>query len=279
MVTVAVSALGCTKRVRQLPASLDHPPTISVTGFPVDGSVPKEVVNGPITMRLQIGTRVMISATAENRGGVKTLSVVVKQGTAVLYEAETAGRRDLIGRVPEALFVLGTDGAGHAGSKAMTFTMSPAEFVVVTVTASNFNGQSSGYDVSYVTFCENCLPNREANDFCECSCPFQRSCQGAPDGGCCADGQKCCKGNCVPFDAECSNEVCEAGQSGCGPDKSGGCCRLGSTCCGSDFCCPRGTSCQGEICIPGLGTATVPSPLSPMPRLRHRTSPVLPPPN
>jgi hypothetical protein len=140
----------------------DRPPTLTVVGFPVDNEAPEYAAcvvpeTSSTTQKVKVlnGTNVMVWATGSNPGGVKQLSVEVilldVNGIHLEdYTVVTQATLPLSGKVPQNLFILGSDGNGHVGNQPIMMPMwYTTKSAVVIATAENFNGQSSSITVSF----------------------------------------------------------------------------------------------------------------------------------
>lgn len=109
------------------------------------------VTFGSTTVPVARGTEVMVMAAAKNPGGVHSLSLRVDPNVAGVLTVSTP---DAQGNVPNALYILGSDGHEHAGSTVpLTFIMG-VQPVVAVATGSNWNAMSTTVTVTYA--CSNC---------------------------------------------------------------------------------------------------------------------------
>jgi hypothetical protein len=160
---VAVAAVmvwmsGCSHRVTIPPSpDQDSKPTISISSFPVDGGLtvnPEIVTTGGTYVQVVPGTKVMILVGAKNGNGVQSLWVRFKHGSSVT-EATVTASPDASGQVPTTLEILGTNGAGGAGTQPIVLQDSPAQGPVplpasIEVKAISFTGLTEEYSVNYL---------------------------------------------------------------------------------------------------------------------------------
>jgi hypothetical protein len=151
-----VLGFGCWKAVKP-PSSpaLDKPPVISISAQPTSrpntsgpvGDIEKQAVTGPGVVNVDLGTRLLFTASAANPGGVKSFSLTIKQNGATVFTAATSLAPDANGNVSDGISILGVNGSGGAGPQAMNVDMDTP--VVVDATAENYNGQATTYQVTY----------------------------------------------------------------------------------------------------------------------------------
>lgn len=95
------------------------------------------------------GARIVLRGRASNPGGVKQFHVKVQQGNRTLWDVTTTGAPDPNGLVPSELSISGTNGAGAAGSRPMEVTILKSSPVILTSTATNFNGWIRAITITY----------------------------------------------------------------------------------------------------------------------------------
>jgi hypothetical protein len=94
------------------------------------------------------GTKVMVLATARSSGGIHHLSLQLLVAGQKGYGVLTVANPDAHGRLPDALYILGTDGHDHVGSIPLIFTMdgSPAS---AEATSSSYSGTSTTVKLTF----------------------------------------------------------------------------------------------------------------------------------
>jgi hypothetical protein len=144
---------GCVKHVVKATPGQDKPPVITVIGFPSGGGAtfPQSTSTTQHVDVMQ-GTHVMVLGSAKNSGGVRQLSLKISQTNNVLWDVSALAPPSTT-TVPDALYILGSDGSGNAGTEPLLFTMM-ADSVTAVATATNYNNQSSTISVTYD--CLNC---------------------------------------------------------------------------------------------------------------------------
>jgi hypothetical protein len=128
--------------------TIDAMPTSRPGSAGAVGEIETQTVTGARAVNVDTGTRLLFTAHAANPGGVKAFSIAVAQGAATLYTASTVAAPDASGNVLDGISIVGVDGAGGAGGNAITVDLDAN--VVVDVSAENYNGQKTTYQVVYV---------------------------------------------------------------------------------------------------------------------------------
>lgn len=146
---------GCSHQVPVPAPQDDKAPQIAINGFVIGGTgtVSQDNVSSAQTVQVSLGAELQFTVTASNPGGVKSLGYVFSHGSTTTSVA-TSASPDVGGKVPDALTIAGTDGAGNPGNTPVIFALTPATSLVpipatISVTASNFNGMTTSFVVIY----------------------------------------------------------------------------------------------------------------------------------
>ena len=242
-VCVIAMLCGCEEHVVVIPnPDSDNEPAIKLTNnvagsgssFPSESTSSGLVVASP-------GSNVMLTAVAQNSGGVMFLSIAVVQGNLTIAQAKLTEQK--FGTPPQGhsiMAITGMDGAGNVGSTAIMFTMFSFE-TTVTVTAINFNNKAHTIEVKFLPRCPlNCAaPARPDNACSKCICNNRPSehysnqvdADGFCSGFCCGSDQRCCNGSCVDWLTPCCDTKfpCPAGTHCNTETFAQGCCKDGTT--------------------------------------------------
>lgn len=151
-VLVLTALAGCPKPV-QIPSSadLDQAPAITlgymIKAYPNEAPAAWQTTSrsGNLDLPTDTITRdYLITASANNpKGGVKTLTITVRGATPIT----TSQTPDAKGEVMPELSIIGTDGKGGPGPNGIQ--LAAESNTTVTVTATNFNGQTSSLVVNF----------------------------------------------------------------------------------------------------------------------------------
>jgi hypothetical protein len=153
---LALSLFGCAQLV-PIPASeQDAKPVIHVGAVPSGGgdvnvsdAYPGSCVS-PCKNAVAPGTQLTLSISAQNPGGVKTLSAVIAETGKPSYGVATESQPNPQGLVPTGMTILGHNGAGGIGNIPIGATMNnPTGTFSVLVSATNYNNMTSLYSVVY----------------------------------------------------------------------------------------------------------------------------------
>ena len=146
---------ACSQLTSIPPASQDQPPTVTLNGFIVqqpsgysgDIEPGKENVTMSTSVGVTAGAHVQFSGSAKNSGGVQQFSIAIRQHNQTLYQVTANSAADAGGHVPDLLSIVGSNGVGGAGSTPLAVVLSTP--VVVTTSATNFNGMATTLTVIY----------------------------------------------------------------------------------------------------------------------------------
>ncbi len=147
LLIVALGCVSCANSVQVPPRDQDQAPVISLAAFTQGsnfGCVAREIVTSAsgrtATVAVSAGAAPALFPSAYNPGGVQALIVTITEAGNTLYSGQITGTPDAQHLVPDTLFYV------SAGTLP-TATVSQA--VVVHATASNFNSESTSFDVTY----------------------------------------------------------------------------------------------------------------------------------
>lgn len=230
---------GCPKPASVPPAAQDRPPIITITSSPSGGNVTPVTTSASGNVFVDYGTNVMVMGNAQNPGGVKAFGLKVTQGGAVLYSVQASGSPDAAGKVPDELFILGSDGAGNAGSKVVLLFTESQPPAMTEAWATNYNGMTTRVTLTY--FCSGCryypIPTVIVGGTPGTPGTLGLKCGTGPP---CGPGSTCCDGQCIV------GQRCPPGQPSCS--------QIGQACVPSNqagpHCCqsPASTVCNFQIC-------------------------------
>lgn len=143
----------------------DKAPVITINAFVPGDKCKINPANVSITSSVYAlwGCTFVLTGSAKNPGGVKTLAVMVWQNGRAIYQATNTNVPDASGKVSPNISIPGVNGSGGIGSTAMSITVSgdtpginhtsPA---LMQASATNFNNQSTSINVTYGgTLCRN----------------------------------------------------------------------------------------------------------------------------
>jgi len=237
LLVLVICTTGCPKSASVPPPAQDRPPVITLTSFPSGGgnTDPENVSNAAI-VQVSNGTNVMVFGNAHNPGGVKQFELTVTQSGKTLYTVQAAAVPDSTGQVPDTLYILGSDGAGQAGSKVTLLFTEDGSPATTKVTATNFNGMTTTFDVAYAClYCGGVVSPPILGGTSPPKCGT---------GPACGTGNLCCNKHCVSSDSQ------NCGQCGLA-------CQSGSTCQGQQ-CVSSGLPCGdvGASCAPNSQAGT-----------------------
>ena len=153
---LSLTALGCPPTAVQVPpTSQDAPPVITITNTSESGTGSLDSDSETTTTRVggSQGTVVLILAKAVNPGGTRDFSMTIEQADSPTISVDSPQTLTSGGLAPTTAYILGTDGAGHTGSQAISFTVNAIP-VTLTAKAVNFNGMSTTIQVTY--YCPHC---------------------------------------------------------------------------------------------------------------------------
>jgi hypothetical protein len=233
LIQFLVIETGCVNQAVIPSAAQDRAPVVALTSYPSGGgNTNPETIHTSQTVWVDLGTHVMVMGSAHNPGGVKSMSLRVIQGGNTLYSVQASA--DASQGPPDALYILGSNGKGQAGSAVALIFTETWSAATAELTATNFNGMMTSVLATYV--CANCQTG-----------PSVPGIGGGGGGGgqtkcgagpACASGSICCAGRCVvndPQNCGACGVICPAG-----------------VCSGQQCATPGGPACSmpGEACVP-----------------------------
>ena len=145
------------QKVRIPTAAQDSKPIITINALASGGSGqiqhPEASPAGcasPCQSTVTLNTELLITLSARNPGGVKNIGVTVSPPVGQSFGVERTAAPDANGCVYPSLSILGHNGNGGIGGTPLLFHMNqPGSKVTLLVRATNFNGQSALYAVTY----------------------------------------------------------------------------------------------------------------------------------
>jgi hypothetical protein len=154
---VAISAvlflgLSCPKPVLPPPSpAQDAPPTVNIGYIPKatssgsSGAYEYTTQGGLLNLPTsEIYHDYLVTAAANDPlGGVKEIVLTISQSGRVLQSVKNTQTPDANGQVAPNLVIIGTNNAGGPGAYGILATAGISPVIEATVTATNFNGQSS----------------------------------------------------------------------------------------------------------------------------------------
>ena len=150
-----IALAGCSQNVTVPPTVQDHPPQITwnvfiiqqPSGYSGDVEPGKSNVKTTSSVNVTQGAHVQFSGSATNAGGVQQFHVKVQQNSQTLADVVVTGTKDANGQAPNLLSILGSNGAGGSGGQPIVAIMSKP--VIVTASATNFNGMNQTITITY----------------------------------------------------------------------------------------------------------------------------------
>jgi len=145
------------QKVRIPTAAQDSKPIIIINALASGGSgqiqypeASPAACASPCQNKVSLNTELVITIHAKNPGGVKNIGVTVTPPNGPSYGIERTAAPDANQCVYPSLSVLGHNGAGGIGGTPILFRMNQSTSkATVLVRATNFNGQSALYAVTY----------------------------------------------------------------------------------------------------------------------------------
>ncbi len=150
--------VNCGSQKVHIPAAAqDAKPIITVNALASGGSgqiqypeASPAACASPCQNKVSLNTELVITIHAKNPGGVKNIGVTVTPPNGPSYGIERTAAPDANQCVYPSLSVLGHNGAGGIGGTPILFRMNQSTSkATVLVRATNFNGQSALYAVTY----------------------------------------------------------------------------------------------------------------------------------
>lgn len=147
----ALATSSCGPQVTPAAPGTDKEPVVTLNAYDVGGSANPQssTATQAAVLNVDTGGHLMFTANASNPGGVKQVELVVKQGSTELHRGTITSSPDAAGKVPSTLALQGSNGAGGAGSTPIEVVDIRAP-ITVSVSASNYNGQTRQFDVSFM---------------------------------------------------------------------------------------------------------------------------------
>lgn len=145
------------QKVRVPPAAQDAKPIITINALASGGSgqiqypeASPSSCASPCRSSVTLKTELLITINAKNPGGVQNIGVTVTPPVGSSFGIERTAAPDSNNCVYPSLGILGHNGAGGIGSTPILFHMNKSTSkATVIVRATNFNGQSSLYAITY----------------------------------------------------------------------------------------------------------------------------------
>ncbi|NVB76862.1 MAG: hypothetical protein HOV81_00570 [Kofleriaceae bacterium] len=155
---VLIVLAGCSSSVARVTVptdpSGDAAPAITLTAVPLVPDGPggageiepgKGDISSTSSVNVTRGSRIMLVGNARNAGGVQSFAVEAQQRGAVVFKATASDTKDASGKALNTLNVRAPD-ANPSGTLELTID----EPATVKAIATNFNGQTTTIDVTYV---------------------------------------------------------------------------------------------------------------------------------
>lgn len=148
---------GCLPQVKVPPLGADSPPKVKI------GYVKKALSNqgpndffaatnpGPLNLpTADANSDYLVTASATDPSGpIKTITLAIGQGGRAYQTITNSQTLDASGTALSTLGIIGTDGHGGVGGQGITATAGNNPSIEATVTATNFNGQSTSMTVIF----------------------------------------------------------------------------------------------------------------------------------
>jgi hypothetical protein len=138
------------------PAAQDSSPLITINAVASGGGyiqypeASPSICASPCQCAVGLNTELVITINATNPGGVKNIGVTVKPPDGPAYGIERNAQPDAKNCVYPSLGIVGHNGAGGIGGNPILFRMKQhAARGELLVRATNYNGQSSLYTITY----------------------------------------------------------------------------------------------------------------------------------
>jgi hypothetical protein len=131
------------------PAS-DHVPNLVFTILGSLGDNLNPATNGLHcdVCNVDLGAVLTFDVSALNTGGVKALDLTIQQNGSQLYNVSASPAPDANGKVPDALEITGSNGAGGVGNQPIRVTATSA--IVATAVGTNYNNGTAALSATLV---------------------------------------------------------------------------------------------------------------------------------